>query len=221
MLFTPPSLSTVTSRRVPTCHGDEKKRPITYLNSANSVNTNSNMDEVLKIIAEGRALTRSLAVIEAGASIDEARRECSLFLARHAADSLENIVIDCALRRICGLRRATYSRPQHETHESHEDLLFREGVIRWIEWVSGEPLPLGPDRSLGTRSVSTFNRMALTQWLEGVDHLRRGNATEGRRYFRRATTLGGLYGTRSNPVIQWTYAASFFPVAYPQLGDSL
>lgn len=60
---------------------------------------------------------------------------------------------------------------------------------------------------------SELNRMALTQWLDGIEQLEQGNHFEGRRYFKRATTLGGLYGTASNPVIQWTYAASFFPEA--------
>jgi hypothetical protein len=44
-----------------------------------------------------------------------------------------------------------------------------------------------------------------------VDRLRRGDEVEARRFFRRAVTLGGVYGTPSNPLIQWTYAASFFP----------
>jgi hypothetical protein len=58
---------------------------------------------------------------------------------------------------------------------------------------------------------STFDVMALTRWLTAVENLTRGNVETSRRYFRRATVLGGEYGTASNPVIQWTYAASFFP----------
>jgi hypothetical protein len=169
------------------------------------------MDEVGKIIAEGNALTRSLAVIETGASPTEARHFCSSYLEQHDIDGLEALIIDGALRKICGLRRVKYVIPCIEPSNCLEELLFREGCARWMQWACNVVIPRLEMRSLETRCTSELNRMALTNWLEGVDQLRRGNVTEGRRYFRRATTLGGLYGTPSNPTIQWTYAASFFP----------
>ena len=164
-----------------------------------------------KVIAEGHALTRALAVIEVAAPIDEARRACSLFLERHDVDSAEALAIDCALRRICGLRAPTYTTPQFpEVPSSLEEVLLHEGITRWLDWAGAEH-PLRGITSGDARSTSVLNRMAITQWIEAVDNLRHGSQQEARRYFRRAVTLGGLYGTPSNPVIQWTYAASFFP----------
>ncbi len=173
------------------------------------------MDEVDKVIAEGRALTRSLAVIEAGASIDEARLSCLTYLEQHTADNVENIAIDCALRKICGLTPTTYRDTHPVVLTSGEEVLLHEGVIRWLEWATGVRPSLLVVEPRVTLTTSVMNRMALTQWIEGVDHLRRGNESEARRYFRRAVTFGGIYGTPSNPMIQWTYAASFFPRVTP------
>jgi len=172
----------------------------------------SEADTVLdKVIAEGHALTSALAVLEDRASVDSARRACALYLERHDVDSVEGLAIDCALRRICGLPPPTYTSIQLvEVPASFEDVLLQEGVIRWLEWAGVEhSLIEGAARE--TRSASALNRMALAQWLEAVDRLRRGDEAEARRFFRRAVTLGGAYGTPSNPLIQWTYAASFFP----------
>jgi hypothetical protein len=170
------------------------------------------MSEIDKVMAEGRALTRSLAVIETGASIADARLSCLVCLEQHVANSVETIAIDCALRKICGLASTTYKDAHlSEAPTSLEEFLLHEGVVRWLEWATNEPSTLMLVEPQGTRSVSVLDRMALTQWIEGVEHLRRGNETEAQRYFRRAVTLGRSYGTPSNPVIQWTYAASFFP----------
>lgn len=169
------------------------------------------MNEVDKVIAEGHALTRALAVTEAGASIDEARRACRAYLENHHVDSVEALAIDCALRRICGLPPHTYTATQFpEVPSSLEDVLLNEGIIRWLEWAYCAP-PTVANNPGEARTTSILNRMALTQWLAAVDHLGRGREEDARRLFRRAVALGGLYGTPSNPVIQWTYAASFFP----------
>lgn len=169
------------------------------------------MNEVDKVIAEGHALTRALAVTEAGGSIEEARRACTAYLENHHVDSVEALAIDCALRRICGLRLPTYTATQFpEAPSSLEDVLLHEGIIRWLDWAYAAHPIVGTNPG-ESRTSSVLNRMALTQWLSAVDHLSRGGHDEARRFFRRAVVLGGHYGTPSNPIIQWTYAASFFP----------
>ena len=170
------------------------------------------MDAVDKLIAEGRALTSALAVVEADGLVDEAQRECAAYLEELHVHDLESEIIACALRGICGLPLPSHTILQVLVSTNlTEDVLFHEGVARWLEWASGAPVSVRFFEPDDMGSGSTFNRMALTQWLEAVDHLRRGSAVEARRFFRRASTLGSLYGTVSNPVIQWTYAASFFP----------
>jgi hypothetical protein len=169
------------------------------------------MNEVDNIIAEGHALTRALAVTEAGGSIEEARRACMAYLENHHVDSVEALVIDCALRRICALPLVAHTSTQlPEIASSLEGVLLHEGIIRWLDWVDSAHLDVGVNTG-ESRTTSVLNRMALTQWLAAVDHLSRGGHDEARRLFRRAVTLGGHYGTPSNPIIQWTYAASFFP----------
>lgn len=164
-----------------------------------------------KVIAEANALTRALAVVEADAPIEPAHRACSQYLERHEIDSVEALVIDCALRKICGLPSPTYTSTQLlEDPLTLEEVLLQEGVIRWLDW-AGAVHALHDFDPVDPQGTSALDRIALTQWLEAVEHLCQGNPDDARRYFRRAVTLGGLYGTPSNPVIQWTYAASFFP----------
>lgn len=79
-----------------------------------------------------------------------------------------------------------------------------------MQWACGFDLDLARTAELESQR-SELNRMALSLWLQAIDLLQAGDYLEGRRFFRRATTLSGHYGTVSNPTIQWTYAASFFP----------
>lgn len=207
MFFTPSCLAAPSGRTV-TCHRDERDRH-TYPNTA--ANVKSIMSDVDHVIAEGRALTRALAVVEANAPVDAAQRACTAFLENLQVDSAESLVIDCAVRIICGLPPSTHTVPQWLSKASNlEELLLHEGSLRWLEW-GGVEACLAPPRAGELQTTSQLDRMALTQWLEAVDYLRHDHRDEARRFFRRAVTLGGLYGTASNPVIQWTYAASFFP----------
>lgn len=177
------------------------------------------MNAVDKLIAEGNALTRSLAIVEDGGETTEARRLCQIYLLVHSVDTLEDCTIDCALRKICRLEPVAYSIPPQEINEALGAQLFRLGACTWMQWARGDS-PVGmlaPDerRMHPTEVVhSALDVMALTAWVEAVENLQNGDLSTGRRYFRRATVLGGEYGTVSNPVIQWTYAASFFPTAW-------
>lgn len=178
------------------------------------------MDAVSKVIAEGNALTRALAVVEDGGSTVAARRLCKIYLLQHAVDGLESWAIDCALRRICMIEPADYSIPHLDTDDV-DSCLFQLGVRVWTQWAREEIVSDGVNelrRWDATRCHSldlvrsTLDVMALTRWVIAVENLARGDVEASRRYFRRAAILGGEYGTTSNPVIQWTYAASFFPV---------
>ncbi len=179
------------------------------------------MDAVSKVIAEGNALTRALAVVEDGGSTAVARRLCEIYLVQHDVDDLESYAIDCALRKICSVDPTDYSIP-HAGTDDVDGCLFELGVRAWTQWARekmiGEGLNELP-RCDATRCLSldlvrsTFDVMALTRWVTAVENLTLGDVETSRRYFRRAAILGGEYGTASNPVIQWTYAASFFPAS--------
>lgn len=134
---------------------------------------------------------------------------CSSYLQGHEISTVEDLLIDVALRKICGLEIRDYNPAALEVDEAIADHAFHEGAARWTQWACGVWLSF--DESTHVSQRSELNRMAISQWLQAIRHLQTGNPVEGRRYFRRAVTLGGLYGTVSNPTIQWTYAASFFP----------
>jgi hypothetical protein len=131
------------------------------------------------------------------------------YLQGHEISTVEDLIIDAALRKICGLPTGEYNQTPLEIDEATCDHAFHEGAAYWMQWACG--ICLSFDGTAHVSHRSELNRMAVSQWLQAIAHLQAGNPVEGRRFFRRAVTLGGLYGTVSNPTIQWTYAASFFP----------
>lgn len=123
--------------------------------------------------------------------------------------TVEGLLIDAALRKICGMHRREYNPTALEADDT-DDHVFHEGAAGWMQWACGVGVSFDAPPA-GRSHHSELNRMALSQWLQAIGHLQTGNPIEAQRVFRRAITLGGLYGTVSNPTIQWTYAASFFP----------
>lgn len=123
---------------------------------------------------------------------------------------MEDLLIAGALQKICGVHRCEYYPPLLTVDGEIGCDLFHEGASRWMRWACGFELDLARCAELESQR-SELNRMALSLWLQAIDRLQAGDYLEGRRFFRRATTLSGHYGTVSNPTIQWTYAASFFP----------
>jgi len=51
---------------------------------------------------------------------------------------------------------------------------------------------------------------ALAYWEKAITMAITSDFEEAERYFDRATEVGSQYGTRSNPSICWSYAATFF-----------
>lgn len=177
--------------------------------------------EVQKVIAEGRALSLALNVIEGDTDADEARRATQRVYDRCDPDSLSDWVQAFAACRILGLKFRGLVAALLTTEDLIEDPqerdLFEATAYAWIIWASKTPDNSGYLHRLQAARESfqeregLLHQLALGYWAGAVEQLFLGDDGEARRLFRRTADVGGQLGTETNPVIQWTFAATFFP----------
>jgi hypothetical protein len=163
------------------------------------------------ILVESRALEAALAVVEGQGDPALVSSSIQTMLSLWQPDgSPGDLAKQVAVHKIAGdsLPTTTWT----PTGSGPEDRkLFEMVVHAWIAWVSGtqdlfESHVEGPP----SRGDGLIHRMALGYWAGAVENLTRHDLVEARRLFRRAAELGGQFGTESNPVVLWTYAASFW-----------
>lgn len=175
------------------------------------------MDDVAKILAEGNALTEALTVVEEGCGMERALELCLAYLNVHEVVDHESKLVDCALRKICGLPLETYTSTPKGTSED-TSTAFEVTSTAWMTWAREGfievPLDVaGMGGMEDPRRGGGFDVLAISQWAEAIQALSTGSLLEARRLFRRATHLGSEYATPSNPAIQWSYAATFMGVS--------
>jgi len=91
--------------------------------------------------------------------------------------------------------------------QTFEVLAF--GWMRWL--VLKDERVLEDILSLGGEDDAAGETLSLNFWARAIELLVRGQKDESKRFFERATEVGSQFGTRSNPLICWSYAASYFP----------
>jgi hypothetical protein len=106
--------------------------------------------------------------------------------------------------------------------EAWERKVTKTIVRAWIEWAKGRPevalveLPLlrmrqHEEERIGVKS-GAVNLMALYLWAGAVEALARGENVEATRLWKRALDVACSFGADASLLVQWTYAASFFPM---------
>jgi hypothetical protein len=169
-----------------------------------------------QVIAEDKALSAALAVIDERGDYQIALAAVQRYRDIYApTNDVEGVIIDTALRVICEGRPAAYP------HLGPAQTITEWVAFAWIAWACGkaderleaeiEGFLMAPPVEGPKPRGGYLHRMALQQCLSAVQALLTNDYVEAQRRFRRAIKFGTEYGTSSNPVIQWTYAASFFP----------
>lgn len=175
-----------------------------------------------QVIAENRALMAALAIVENPMSPQEVPEAVIAFREDYPRDpSIEGALIDVSLWVICG-RPGVANPPSHTTIRDRtlEDGVFQDLAEVWMSWAIQGSLSAEQQARLSQLSIevskgSTLHRMALLQWKLAIEALLKKDVREVRKRFRRALRIGSEYGTPSNPVIHWTYAASLFHEGWP------
>jgi tetratricopeptide (TPR) repeat protein len=97
-------------------------------------------------------------------------------------------------------------------HRTFEALAF--GWMRWLTLSDTEVLRtvanMHPEED-GDEDDGAAETLCLNFWARAIELLAQGQPEEAKRFFERATEVGSQFGTRTNPSICWSYAASFFP----------
>ena len=153
-----------------------------------------------EIRTETKALMKSLDVVERGDDPCVAQEACEDFLKSWVPmDTLEDHVIEAAASRICG--RTICLR------EISGDNELSSIARSWTTWIAGGT-PETPEFSEMTGSK--LDSIAVQQWGKAVSFLTEDRRDDAQRWFTRATRVSSEYGTESNALIHWAYAASFF-----------
>lgn len=165
------------------------------------------------ILAETRALSLCLEVIQGSGDMEDAITHVWSFLKKLSPPSdVAGMTMQSAMKVISGVpvQEPTFV-PVDKPVDRHAFEVISKGWIQWasqqdseaaLEAVRTLEVPMSGPRAL--------HMMALRPWREAVEALLRKDVVNARRLFWRASELGSQFGTESNPIVQWTFAASFF-----------
>jgi tetratricopeptide (TPR) repeat protein len=86
------------------------------------------------------------------------------------------------------------------------------GWMKWLTLSDTEVLrTVANMHPEGGEDDGAAETLCLNFWARAIELLAQGQPEEAKRFFERATEVGSQFGTRTNPSICWSYAASFFP----------
>jgi hypothetical protein len=128
-------------------------------------------------------------------------------------ETTEDQVTRYAMGKILG-EPLPYPLLPDEDSTDPERSLFLSTSWAWMVWASGSPTNAAlvelKRQDLQEEGPSVLHHLALSNWALAVRSLLKGDMTEAKRRYRRALDVGSQFGTETNAVIVWTYAASFF-----------
>jgi hypothetical protein len=137
---------------------------------------------------------------------------------------VEERVITAAMTKIVGADPEPFfiHFPTNPDTNEWERWVTRTIIRAWLAWTQGQPnITLKETATVRERQDSqqqlniktgAVNCMALYIWAGAIEHLARGDNAEAIKFWKRAMGIASSYGADASLLIQWTYAASFFPV---------
>jgi hypothetical protein len=181
-------------------------------------NVLTEVDPHVSVIArEMQALRAALEVADGRGDPQEAKLLGKRYLSYLTPGSLEELVIEVALRHVLDLpvERGTFN-PCKE--EGKALIVEAAAALSWLAWASGDSRRA---RTLLQRLVEAktspfsseqdaLHLLTLLFWGQATLLLIEADLLDARSFFRRALELGSRYGTASHPMISWAYAGSFF-----------
>lgn len=165
------------------------------------------------VIAQAEALSAALAYVNNGTGRDEALKLVAKALDRGTFLTVEELTIQSAMRLILGQDESVNHRFYAATRPPTRHF-FETTARAWMIWAekgsTSEALEALHQLEDPSAKKEALHLMALQPWRLAVEALLEEDLAEAKRQFLRATELGSQLGTETNPVVQWSYAASFF-----------
>lgn len=175
------------------------------------------------VLSELVALNTATLATEFKENADDARRTvCEALLNRERFEPrlVEDRLIHASMAKIVG-RDIDFDPEIVDEAEVWERAVTKTIVRAWIEWSQGHPqfalleLPRLRDRQQAEERIGpqggAVNLMTLYIWCGAVDALVHGERSEAARLWKRAIAVASSFGADASLLVQWTYAASFFP----------
>lgn len=175
------------------------------------------MKEIDELLAESKALESALEVVEAGVDPEKAKgMALSYRCAYQQPNTPLGYATDVALQLIYDGVVLDIPNADNPEGGSWHQRAIAMACFSWIGWaVRGDQksieFALKQLRGEISSEKSAIEAMTLDHWGTAIEHLVANRMGDARKSYQRAITLGSHYGATSNPVVQWTYAASFFP----------
>jgi hypothetical protein len=171
------------------------------------------------ILAEMEALQAIFDVDFQGGPIDRA-----VVLAKHALDlkphpsSTEGRVAVVSLSHCLGEPRIDLAMTPPAQEGTWVQRTFETLASGWMRWLTTKDKTVLKDIALmhheeGDEDDGAVETLSLNFWARAIELLVQEEKDQAKRFFERATAVGSQVGTRSNPTICWSYAASFVPIA--------
>ena len=157
------------------------------------------------ILLESQALSEVLECTEGRGDLESAKSLTREALTCSEEPDLPGLVLRCAMLKVLGGSPSAEEFPE----KFPRIVSFVETSREWLSWVTKASIPEAP--LFQEDSSGAIQNLALTYWSNAVGSLVRGEP-DARRLFQRATEFSSSYGVQFNQAIQWTYAASFFPI---------
>lgn len=178
-----------------------------------------------EVLNELEALNAASLATEHRENPDAARRLVTCALdARERLHPLfvEECAIPAAMAKIVGRDMIPFTDFPLTEGTGWECTVTRTIIRGWLAWAQGEPeialieLPhlvaRQHDEEHLDACTGAVNLMTLYIWCGAVEALARGEREKSARLWKRAMAVASSFGADASLLVQWTYAASFFPV---------
>jgi len=197
-------MHTSTSSPPPKPPGDTFLQPVTV---------NESFQEISRLMSESRAVAMVCEAIEGRESPLRVQQFIQGLFRNQPSDTVEDRITWYAMGKILQSELPAPDRFDEETEDA-ERALFLSVAWAWVVWASGgskdSALAELDKLRLQEEGPNVLHHLALSNWAFAVRALLTSKTKEAKRRYRRALDVGSQFGTESNPVITWTYAASFF-----------
>lgn len=139
----------------------------------------------------------------------------ALSLLKGTPQTVEDHVTRFAMEHIAGTKRLEplVAHPSSDPSDWSQRT-FEAFALGWSRWLAtGDPSVLSAvahARKTEEEATNEPDALSLSLWGSAIEALVYGDLEVARSFFEQSTEVGAQFATNANPLVCWTFAASFF-----------